>query len=145
MKSIHYLFLALIFSVSSAFAGGKGWISDLDAGIAKAKKEGKSVLVEFTGSDWCPPCKMMQKNVFSKEEFVSKASKNYVLVIIDQPMKDKALSKKNEPLFAKYKVQSVPHVVLLNSSGKEFHRFNPTAAPSVDKFLKVIDPKNIKK
>ncbi len=145
MKSIHYLFIIAFLSISTALAGGKGWTSNLEAGIAQAKKEGKSVLVEFTGSDWCPPCIMMQKNVFSKSEFVSAASKSYVLVIIDQPNKDKELAKKNAPLFQKYKINSVPHVVLLDGSGKEFHRFNPTEAPTVKGFLELIDPKNIKK
>ena len=35
--------------------------------LAKAKAEKKNVLVEFTGSDWCPPCIAMRKNVFSKK------------------------------------------------------------------------------
>jgi thiol:disulfide interchange protein len=54
------------------------WLTDLDAAKAQGVKEGKPVLVDFTGSDWCPPCKALHKNVFMSEEFAAEASK-YVL------------------------------------------------------------------
>lgn len=125
----------LLSSISLALAGGEGWITDLDEGIALAKKEGKPVLAEFTGSDWCPPCMMMQKKVFSKEEFVKGASEDYILVIVDSPKSDKALREKNDKYFKKYKIKGVPTVALIDAEGNAFESFNATSYPSVDKFL----------
>jgi len=130
--------LAACASLTFAVAGGEGWISDLNEGLALGKKEGKPVLAEFTGSDWCPPCKMMQKQVFSKEEFVKEASQDYILVVVDVPNADPALAKKNEPYFQKYSVSGVPTVILFDAEGKESTRFGASRYPSVKKFLKKI-------
>jgi thiol:disulfide interchange protein len=125
--------------VSSAFAKApEGWETDVDAALALAKKEKKAVMLEFTGSDWCPPCIMMGKEVFSKEEFLKAASKNYVLVHLDFPKKDKELTEKNQPYLEKYKVSGFPTVVLLDSEGVEFSRFTASKYPKVELFLEQL-------
>lgn len=135
----------LVFLISSlavtglAFADLEGWQTDLTKAIEQAKKEKKCVLVEFTGSDWCPPCIKMRKEVFSKKEFVEKASKNFILVELDFPNKDKALKEKNEPFAKKYKIEGFPSIVLLDSEGKEFTRFFATEHPGIDKFIAHLD------
>jgi thiol:disulfide interchange protein len=121
---------------STAFANTlEGWSTDVEAAVAQAKKEKKAVLVEFTGSDWCPPCIMMRKNVFSKKEFVDAASKDYVLVEVDLPKKDKELAAKNQIVAEKYKIEGFPTVVLLNPEGKEFTRFFAAEYPKMEDFL----------
>lgn len=125
--------------VSTALAKApEGWETDVDAALALAKKEKKSVMLEFTGSDWCPPCIKMGKEVFSKEEFLKAASKNYVLVHLDFPKGDKELADKNEPLLEKYKVSGFPTVVLLDAEGKEFSRFPAMKFPEVKLFLEQL-------
>lgn len=121
---------------SSAFAKTpEGWSTDVEAAVAQAKKEKKAVLVEFTGSDWCPPCIVMHKNVFSKKEFIDAASKDFVLVEVDLPDSDKELAAKNMIIAEKYKVEGFPTVVLLNGEGKEFTRFFAAEYPKIDDFL----------
>jgi thiol:disulfide interchange protein len=123
--------------VSTAFSKElEGWSPDLEKALAQAKKEKKQVLVEFTGSDWCPPCIAMRKNVFSKKEFVDAASKDYVLVELDFPNGDEALKKKNEPYAQKYKIEGFPTVILMDPEGKEFTRFFASEYPKTDAFLK---------
>lgn len=125
---------------ATAFATApEGWSTDLDKALEQAKAENKSVLVEFTGSDWCPPCIAMRKNVFSKKEFVEAASKKFILVELDFPKGDKELAKKNQPLAEKYKIEGYPTVILLDSSGKEFTRFFASQFPKIDDFLKHLD------
>jgi thioredoxin-related protein len=139
MKAITWLasFTAVALT-ASAFAA-EGWETDLDKAIEKAKAEKKSVLVEFTGSDWCPPCIAMRKNVFSKKEFIEAASKKFVLVELDFPKGDKALAEKNQPLAEKYEIDGFPTVVLLDSEGKEFTRFPASKFPKVEDFLSHLD------
>ena len=125
---------------ATAFASTpEGWSTDLEKAFAQAKAEKKSVLVDFTGSDWCPPCIAMRKNVFSKKEFVSKASEKYILVELDFPKGEKALAEKNQPFAEKYKVDAFPTVILFNPEGKEFTRFFASEHPTTEAFLKHID------
>src|ERR1035437_6808201 len=49
------------------------WLADLPNALVRAKAEGKSVLLFFHGSDWCPPCVEMQRQVFASTEFVQYA------------------------------------------------------------------------
>lgn len=131
---------------SSAFASTReGWSTDLDKAFERAKAEKKPVLVEFTGSDWCPPCIAMRKNVFSKKEFVDAASKKFILVELDFPKGDEALAAKNQPFAEKYKIEGFPTVILFDSEGKEFTRFFASAYPTIDEFLKHLDQSLAKK
>jgi thiol:disulfide interchange protein len=143
MKAVTWLasFTVGVASLAApAFANTlEGWSTDLDKAIADAKAGKKSVLVEFTGSDWCPPCIAMRKNVFSKKEFVQAASKNFILVELDFPKGDKALTEKNKPLAEKYKIEGLPTVILVNSEGKEFDRFFASEYPKTEDFLKHLD------
>ncbi|MEO8616410.1 MAG: thioredoxin family protein [Luteolibacter sp.] len=125
---------------ASAFATTpEGWSTDLEKAFVKAKAEKKAVLVEFTGSDWCPPCIAMRKNVFSKKEFVDAASKKYILVELDFPKGEKEIAEKNQPLAEKYEIEGFPTVILFNSAGKEFNRFFASEFPKTDEFLKHLD------
>ena len=127
---------------SSAFANKlEGWSTDVEAAIAQAKKEKKAVLVEFTGSDWCPPCIMMRNNVFSKKEFIDAASKNYILVEVDLPKADKELAARSQIVATKYNIEGYPTVVLLNGEGKEFSRFFAAEHPKLEDFLAHIGKK----
>lgn len=125
---------------ASAFAKTpEGWTTDLEKAFEKAKAEKKSVLVEFTGSDWCPPCIAMRKNVFSKKEFVDAASKKFVLVELDFPKGEKEVAEKNQPLADKYNIEGFPTVILFNADGKEFTRFFASQYPKTEDFLKHLD------
>ena len=143
MKAITWLasFTVGIAALSATAFGSalEGWSTDLDKALEKAKTENKALLVEFTGSDWCPPCIAMRKNVFSKKEFVDAASKNFILVELDFPKGDKELKEKNQPFAEKYKIEGFPTVILLNSEGKEFNRFFASQYPKTDEFLKHLD------
>lgn len=135
------LLLVLVLGLFSSLGlmAGEGWMTNIDEAVKKAKDENKSVMVEFTGSDWCPPCKMMEKEVFSKEEFVTEASKQYILVKIDIPNSDPELKAKNTKVMQQYKVQGVPTVLLLDAEGGEFSRFPASQFKTVETFLENLE------
>ena len=143
MKAITYLAsftLAGAALVGSAIANTpKGWTTDLAQALEDAKARNKSVLVEFTGSDWCPPCIFMRKNVFSKDEFVSRASEDFILVELDFPNNNPELAKQNQPLAEKYNVEGFPTVILLTPNGKEFSRTLGAEHRDVESFLKWLE------
>ncbi len=43
-----------------AAADEEGFTEDANAAIERAVKEDKELILLFTGSDWCPPCKKLE-------------------------------------------------------------------------------------
>ncbi|MCI0746259.1 MAG: thioredoxin family protein [Verrucomicrobia subdivision 3 bacterium] len=124
MKSV-VLGLLLAFVASQAMAAEGQWLTDLPKAQEKAKAEKKMVLVDFTGSDWCPPCKALHKNVLSSEEFMKYAKDNLVLVEIDFPRsksQSAELKKSNKDLAQKHKIEGYPTVIVFDSTGKELSK-----------------------
>src|SRR5262245_30005189 len=74
----------VVFSLKPATAA-VSWLTDLPAAEAQAKAEGKFVLINFTGSDWCGWCMKLRKEVFLKSEFNDYAKTNLILVEVDFP------------------------------------------------------------
>ena len=98
---------------------------DLRAAVAQAKAENKTVLLDFTGSDWCPPCMELHKKVFSQPEFQAYAQSNLVFVTLDFPQKfhlPPDASATNELLSAQFNIEGFPTLLALNGDGKEIWR-----------------------
>ena len=124
MKSIA-LGLLLGFVATQVFAGEGEWLTDLAKAQEKAKTEKKMVLVDFTGSDWCPPCKALHSNVLTSEEFSKFAKDHLVLVEIDFPRsKPQSADQKkaNKELAKKHEVTGYPTVIVFDSQGKQLSK-----------------------
>jgi thioredoxin-related protein len=101
------------------------WLTDLPKAEAQAKAENKIVLMDFTGSDWCPWCIKFKKEVLDAPEFQAYAAKNVVLVELDYPSKkiqSDELKKANAALKDKYNIDGFPTLVVLDKNGKEIGR-----------------------
>jgi protein disulfide-isomerase len=102
------------------------WLTDLPNALAQAKAEGKSVLLFFHGSDWCPPCVEMQSQVFASPEFAQYARRALVLVDVDFPQKSvqsEELKRNNLALKARFNLsrdpsEGFPTIVLLDDAGE---------------------------
>lgn len=115
--------LAAAFALSlSALAADPTWLTDLPKAKAQAKAEGKLVLMDFTGSDFCPPCIRLAKEVFPIKEFSDYAKQHLVLVEVDFPIKKKQppeLKAANEALAKEFKVDGYPTLIVLTPDGKK--------------------------
>ncbi|HEU6448028.1 MAG TPA: thioredoxin family protein [Verrucomicrobiae bacterium] len=120
MKRIIVTLLAAC-ALLQAGAAELNWMTDLSKAQEQAKKENKLVLIDFTGSDWCPWCVKLDKETLSQPEFADYATKNLVLVKVDflrhteQPGN---IKKANEALAKKYEVEAFPTEIALNADGK---------------------------
>ena len=106
---------------------------------AQAAKEGKSILMEFTGSDWCPPCKALTANVLSKEVFKTEIPKSFVLLKLDSP-RDKSKQTPEEieqykVLSAKYGIQGVPTIFLADAKGRPYYETVGYSGDPADKYV----------
>jgi len=108
-----------------SFADDVLWQQDFDAAAALARSQGKDLLVDFTGSDWCGWCIKLHEEVFDFEEFQSAAVKDFVLVSLDFPRKDENKAKvpnpeRNQELMDKYGVRGFPTILLMNPDGEVY-------------------------
>jgi protein disulfide-isomerase len=99
-----------------------GWLTNFAQAQQEAKSQNKLLLMDFTGSDWCGWCIMLEKEIFSKPEFQEYASKNLVLLELDFPRGKKLPAEtleQNQRLAVKHHIQGFPTMVILDGSGKE--------------------------
>ena len=112
-----------------------GWLTSFTEAQQEAKAQNKLLFMDFTGSDWCGWCKVLEKEVFSKPEFKEYASKNLVLLELDFPRGKElpaATMEQNQRLAVQYGIQGFPTIVVLDGSGKAlaklgYMRGGPTA------------------
>ena len=107
------------------FTPGKtpeGWFDSFTDAVAKAQKDKKPVLALFTGSDWCPPCQKLEKNILLQPGFKDFASKYLVLLFLDYPREaklDENLKKQNDSLAEKFGIEGYPTIHILSPDGKK--------------------------
>jgi thioredoxin-related protein len=114
-----------------------GWGTDYQKTLDAAKISNKHILMLFTGSDWCAPCKELKKKVFNKDGFKEFAKNNLELLVLDFPENFKLPESQkihNDKLSEKYEVEGYPTVILMTSEGKEIRRGN-YIADSPEEFI----------
>ncbi len=119
------LILLIGFSIFRLGAAEAEWLTDLSKAMDRARDQKKLVLVDFNGSDWCPPCKELRKIVFSSPEFVDYAKTNLVLVDVDFPRhkaQTEETKKGNQQLAEKFGVEGFPTVIVLDANGKQLRK-----------------------
>lgn len=110
----------LLAAAVAAPAFSLDWVTDFDAAKAQAAKEGKAVLVDFTGSDWCGFCIKLKKEVFDSPEFDAYAKDKFVCLEIDLPQGDKISEEQkkiNEELSEQYNVDGFPSIFVMTPQG----------------------------
>jgi len=142
MKKIWIGMVAILAVINVMAADSTSWLTDFPKAQAQAKAEKKLVLLDFTGSDWCPPCKALTKNVFSKPEFLAYAKTNMVLVELDFPNskpQSAELKKANAALQEKFKIESYPTIIVLDSEGKQVYRKSGYGGATVKEYIAELE------
>jgi len=112
-------------SASAGETSELSWGTDLPAALAQARAENKVVLLDFTGSDWCPWCIKFDHEVLATDEFTAYAKGKLVPVLLDFPRhkpQSESLKQANAALAKRFGVTGYPTYVLLNSAGEELGR-----------------------
>ncbi|HXR48188.1 MAG TPA: thioredoxin fold domain-containing protein [Candidatus Limnocylindrales bacterium] len=101
------------------------WSTDFSQTLAQARTDGKMVLLDFTGSDWCPWCIKFDHEVLETDQFATYAQNHLELVLVDFPRtkpQDDALKQANRALADRYHVTGYPTYVLVDYAGNELGR-----------------------
>ena len=127
---------------TSLIADDKLWVNEFENAKKTAATEGKDLLMDFTGSDWCSWCIKLHKEVFDLDAFKAAAPKNFVLVELDFPQDKSKLSKEvqeqNAKLQTQFAIQGYPSIVLADASGRPYAQtgYQPGGAET---YLKHLD------
>lgn len=123
VRLLTLILLALVGSRVDA-AEQEGWLVSLEKAKAAAASEKKDILMEFTGSDWCPPCIRLKEEVLDTEVFKTEAPKDFVLLKLDSPQDRSKQSpeeiKEVSELSEKFQITGVPTILLADEQGRPF-------------------------
>ncbi|MDX1476390.1 MAG: thioredoxin family protein [Saprospiraceae bacterium] len=155
MKLLQVLIVCVFFAGSAMAqtadykAGNPGWMVDLDEAYAASKKQGKPIMANFTGSDWCGWCKRLTAAVFSKKEFQTWAEDNVILLELDFPRRTRIpdqYRQQNANLQQAFKVRGFPTIWVFNMDKDVNGQYKINAlgktgyAPSVQQFIGAVEP-----
>ena len=135
------LFAVLVLAWTFVAAADDAWTEDIAAAIKTAEKEDKDLLLLYTGSDWCPPCKKLEADILSQEEFLEDAGSKYVLVKFDFPQsseQSEELVTQNQEWLKKYGIDGYPTIVLIDSDQRPFG-FAGYESGSVGDYLDMLE------
>ena len=112
---------------AGAADAGPAWLDDFHQALSQAKAQHRQVLMDFTGSDWCPVCIQMEKEVFNTPTFQQYAAGNLVLMRVDFPVSKTLppqVAAQNDKLKDEYGIGDfLPAYVLVDKSGKVLERY----------------------
>jgi thioredoxin-related protein len=138
--------LVLVKIVLVAFFSTFIWGANLETAKEQAKKENKSILLYFSGSDWCGPCIKLKQEVLENEAFTKYSESHLVMVRADFPrMKKNQLSKEqtqyNESLAEKYNPNGkFPLTVLLSADGQVLKELDGyPKSLTVESLIKILE------
>jgi len=129
-------------TASAAAASPAVWRNDFTGALKQARSENKRVLLDFTGSDWCPWCIKFDQDVLSTGRFAAYAGQKLELVKVDFPRHTPLgvdQQRANNALAKQFGVDGFPTYVLLNADGRELGRQVGYRNGGPDAFISELD------
>lgn len=123
------LILAVTLAAGAAQAQVKFETGTTDAVREMAVKQGKLVFIDLYAS-WCPPCKMMERLVFSRKDVGDFMDQRFVAAKYDT---DKPTGKE---LLSRYGNGAIPLYLIFDTKGELLGRIQ--GASSADEFMESI-------
>ena len=124
------IILALLGTLGHATAAS--WLTGFDTAKAQAAAGARPILINFTGSDWCPACQQIQP-VLNSSEFLAFAEEHLVLLEVDFPRyKGQAALQQaaNRQLATQYRISGYPTLLLVNAAGGLIAQIPPSLKPA---------------
>lgn len=127
MKSVRRIGLAVIAGIfwlvpSAATAADQmPWVEDLATAQRIAASRNQLVLIHFM-ADSCPPCRRLEKNVFSERTFAHGVGLNYVPVRVNVST--------NPSIAEHFSIKAWPTDVIVTPNGDEVHRMISPQSPA---------------
>jgi thiol:disulfide interchange protein DsbD len=131
------------FSAASAGGASLTWSkNNLNEALARAKSEGKPVLVSFTGYA-CTNCHWMKANMFTRPE-IARAMSGFVLVELYTDGADAASEENQRLQESRFQTVAIPYYAILDGDGQTVASF-PGLTRKPDEFLEFLNQGAAKK
>ena len=116
MRNTILTLISVVFVFGSGFSQGVNFENiEYDEVVMKAKKEKKLIFVDVY-TDWCAPCRKMDREVFPDKELGDYINANFVSYKADGQMST------GKMLARKYGVGSYPHYLFLDTKGNLIYK-----------------------
>ena len=119
----------LTWMMMAAALTGSSWAlpqaASVEAALPQAQKEGRDIMLEFTGKEWCPPCIHLRTKILETPEFEKAVGDKYMLVEVVFPRLPSAVAaipeeqrNANEKFLAHHRIETgLPTVLMLDAQG----------------------------
>lgn len=97
------------------------WHDSFEDARAEAEATGRVILVNFTGSDWCPACMQLRTSALSSSQFQKFVEGRLVLLEVDFPRSRRLPPERqqaNENLARRYGITAFPTLLLVGANGR---------------------------
>ena len=125
MTNLRFRILRLVLGILGTLAAPQvdaaNWHSTWEAAKAEAEASGRVILVNFTGSDWCPACIQLRSSALSTPQFQSFADQKLILLEVDFPRGraiPAAQRQANERLASQDGITAFPTLLLVGVNGR---------------------------
>ncbi|MBQ8516290.1 MAG: thioredoxin family protein [Akkermansia sp.] len=134
MKHLFFLFILLCAPLSALTE-----FPSPEEALAATRSDGRCIMLNFTGTDWCTACIHLRTEILDSEEFNKAMNDKLVLVEVDYPRSPELVQKispeerkKREALLISYRAEGLPYAVLLDAQGYPFATLSGTSRTTAD-------------
>ncbi len=113
--------------------------SGLDEAMSVTRRDGRCIMLNFTGTDWCTACIHLRTKILDSPEFNRAMDDKLVLVEVDYPRNPELVNKiskeewdKRTALLVSYRAEGLPYAVLLDAQGYPFATLSGTTRTTAD-------------
>lgn len=111
----------------------------VETALDASRKDGRCVMLNFTGTDWCTACIHLKTKILDSDKFNAVMGEKLSLVEVDYPRNPELVKKisaeerkRREELLVSYRAAGLPYAVLLDPYGFPFATLSGTTRTAED-------------
>lgn len=95
------------------------WMNRFEDAVAASKQMHKPILILFTGTNWCPACMRLEREVLNNPQFIADINQKFIFLKAEFPEYTSASVANSpfKPLLDRYGIQSFPTIVVVDPDG----------------------------
>lgn len=97
------------------YSQGLPWVTRYEEAVQLGKESNKPILILFTGTTWCPACRVLEREVLTHPQFIKDVSQKFIFLKIEFTSAPSASPLK--ALADRYGVRVYPTIVVINPDG----------------------------